>query len=246
MSANMAAPPLLIGHRGARGIRSIPENTFRSFDAALEAGCDGFEFDVRLSGDKRPVVIHGSRRHGLTIASTTFAQLQRGSKPRFSRQRNILYEGRELVSVEQVIARYHRRTFLDIELKVPGLETTVLEALRGVAPARDYVVSSFRTDVLWEMKARSSATTGMICDRKTQLAKWSRLPTEYVIVEQKLLTQQLIDELHAARRKVFTWTVNTPTRMRRFAEWGVDGIISDYPALLVKTIRNREVEKTDC
>src|SRR5581483_3000765 len=222
MSVIMAAPPILLGHRGARGIRSLPENSFRSFDAALEAGCDGFEFDVRLSGDKRAVVVHDSRRHGLTVASSTFAQLQRGGKPRSSRQKPPSDEGREVVSLEQVIARYHRRAFLDVELKVPGLETAVLEALRQVAPARDYVVSSFLTDVIWEMKARSSATTGMICDRKTQLARWSKLPTEYVIVEQKLLTQQLIDELHAARRKVFTWTVNTPTRMRRFAEWGVD------------------------
>ena len=235
----MAAPPLLIGHRGARGVRSLPENTFCSFDSAIESGCDGFEFDVRLSGDKRAVVVHNSRWHGLTVASSTFVHLQRGSKPRSIRKKNDSPQGRELVSLDQVIARYHRRAFLDIELKVAGLETTVLDLLRQVTPVHDYVVSSFRTDVLWELKARSASTTGMICDRKTQLARWSKLPTEYVIVEQKLLTQQLTDELHAARRKVFVWTVNAPARMRRFAEWGVDGIISDHPDLLVRTIRNR-------
>ena len=48
--------PLLLGHRGAR--RVAPENTFFAFDKALRAGCDGFEFDVRLSSDGRGVVCH--------------------------------------------------------------------------------------------------------------------------------------------------------------------------------------------
>jgi glycerophosphoryl diester phosphodiesterase len=50
--------PLLLGHRGARGIRSIPENTIASFDRALADGCDGFEFDVRLTADGEAVICH--------------------------------------------------------------------------------------------------------------------------------------------------------------------------------------------
>ena len=71
------------------------------------------------------------------------------------------------------------------------------------------------------------------------------MPTEYVMVEQKLLSRQLIDELHAAQRRVFVWTVNTSARMRRFADWGVDGIISDHPALLVQTIREWKNQKAN-
>src|SRR5262245_42125058 len=48
--------PLLLGHRGARSLKSIPENTIPSFDRALADGCDGFEFDVRRSGDEEAVV----------------------------------------------------------------------------------------------------------------------------------------------------------------------------------------------
>lgn len=244
MSVSMVAAPLLIGHRGARGIRSIPENTFRSFDSALQAGCDGFEFDVRMSADKRAVVLHDPRHRSLTVASSTLLQLQRGTKPRTSPKKNRSHQDSELVCAEQVIARYRNRSFLDIELKVSGVEAMVLDALRQ-APARDYVVSSFLSDVLWEMKARSAAITGMICDRKTQLARWPKMPTEYVMVEQKLLSRQLIDELHAAQRRVFVWTVNTSARMRRFADWEVDGIISDHPVLLVQTIREWKNQKAN-
>ena len=48
--------PLLLGHRGARVGKSIPENTLASFDLALASGCDGFEFDVRLTADGQAVV----------------------------------------------------------------------------------------------------------------------------------------------------------------------------------------------
>ena len=49
---------LRLGHRGARALTSIPENTLASFDRALADGCDGFEFDVRLTADGEAVVCH--------------------------------------------------------------------------------------------------------------------------------------------------------------------------------------------
>ena len=57
--------PLLLGHRGARALKSIPENTIASFDRALADGCDGFEFDVRLTADEEPVVCHDPKVGGL-------------------------------------------------------------------------------------------------------------------------------------------------------------------------------------
>ena len=46
----METRPLLLGHRGARSEKSIPENTLASFDLR-SPGCDGFEFDVRLTAE---------------------------------------------------------------------------------------------------------------------------------------------------------------------------------------------------
>src|SRR5579862_4241138 len=96
--------PLLLGHRGARAMKTIPENTLASFDQALADGCDGFEFDVRLTADGQPVVCHDPRSGTIEIARTTAAQLS------------------ALPRLQDVLARYHDRAFLDIELKVAGLE----------------------------------------------------------------------------------------------------------------------------
>ena len=50
--------PLIIGHRGASAV--APENTMAAFREAIAVGCDGIEFDVRLTGDGVPVIIHDS------------------------------------------------------------------------------------------------------------------------------------------------------------------------------------------
>src|ERR1044071_4382596 len=54
----MIMSPLVIAHRGASA--HAPENTLAAFRRALEVGADGVEFDVRLSRDGVPAVIHDS------------------------------------------------------------------------------------------------------------------------------------------------------------------------------------------
>jgi glycerophosphoryl diester phosphodiesterase len=212
--------PLLLGHRGARASASIPENSFASFDLALEHGCDGFEFDVRLTACGRAWVCHDSRVGGLSISRATVEQLPR------------------LPELQAVLERYRGRAFLDIELKVRNLETKVLSAMREFPPERGYVVSSFLQDVIMELKARSAvAPVGVVCQRVNQLARWPSLPLEYVIAHQSLVDRKLVEEVHGARRKIFVWTVNDSKAMLRFAEWGVEGIISDDTELLVRTLR---------
>lgn len=215
----MSSRPLLLGHRGARAIRSIPENTFASFDLALEHGCAGFEFDVRLTADGRAVLCHDPKVGGIEIARAMEGDLE--GLPRF----------------EEVLARYSRSAFLDIELKVAGLETQIRTLLREQAPARGYVVSSFVPEVLLDLgRFDASVPLGLICESKDQLARWPELPVSYVIPHWKLVNQDLIDRVHHEGRKLLVWTVNDKEAMLRLADWGVDGIISDDTELLAGTM----------
>jgi glycerophosphoryl diester phosphodiesterase len=121
---------------------------------------------------------------------------------------------------------------------VKGLEARVLTALREHPPERDYVVSSFLPDVLIELKARSAIVpVGLICEKPRQLMAWRKLPVDYVIVHQSLMTRRLVQLVHRAGRRIFAWTVNAPRTMLQFASWGIDGIISDRSELLVSTLR---------
>jgi glycerophosphoryl diester phosphodiesterase len=214
----MSDLPLLLGHRGARASTSVSENTPASFDLALEHGCNGFEFDVRLTGAGRSVVCHDPKVDGITVCQANADQLL------------------QLPLLEDVLRRYSRQAFLDIELKVQGLESKVLNLLRECRMEEDYVVSSFLSDVVMELKTRSAKIqVGIICDKPEELACWRETAAEYVIPHHSLVTRELVEEVHGAHRKLFTWTVNERKAMLRLAEWGVDGIISDKTELLVQT-----------
>ncbi len=209
--------PLLLGHRGARATRSIPENTLASFDLALAHGCDGFEFDVRQTGDGRCVICHDPDIEGVEIARAGAGEL--ASMP----------------VLGQVLERYRARAFLDIEIKVSGLENAVIQSLRTNPPQRGYVVSSFLHDVLLELRRLDAdLPLGLICETRTQLAGWERLPVQFVIPHFTLTDVQICKAVHTEGRKLFTWTVNLREQALRFREMGVDGIISDNTEMLGK------------
>jgi glycerophosphoryl diester phosphodiesterase len=211
--------PLLLGHRGARAVASMAENTFPSFDRALQDGCDGFEFDVRLSGDSRSLVCHDPRYKGVEIAHGRGECLQ------------------DLPILEDVLGRYQHQAFLDIELKVAGLEGSTLAALRQHWPERGFVVSSFLPEVVHEVAIRNATIPlGIICDTREQLVRWHQLPITHLIPHHKLASRDLVEEAHAVQKKVFVWTVNRAEDMIRFADWGADAIISDDTELLARTL----------
>jgi len=215
--------PLLLGHRGARASAGIPENSLESFDLALKQGCDGFEFDVRLSACGRALVCHDPKVGGVSLSRARCDELP------------------PLPECQTVLERYRQRGFLDIELKVRKLEAKVLSVIGEYPPERGYVVSSFLQDVILELRARSAAApVGLICQRVNQLVRWPTLPVDYVISHQSLLDRKLVQEVHDAGKKLFVWTVNDSKAMLRFAEWGVEGIIADDTQLLVNTLRPPE------
>jgi glycerophosphoryl diester phosphodiesterase len=210
---------LLLGHRGSSSEQcSIKENTIAAFDLALEHGCDGFEFDLRLTGCGRAVVCHDAKINGINVATANRTQLL------------------ELPRLEDVFLRYGRKSFLNAELKVRGLEQKVLAILRNRPPERDYAISSFIPEVLLEIKARRSVPVGLICQKASQLVQWRKLPVEYVIAHKSLVTRRLVERIQDAGCRIFVWTVNHSRAMVRFASWGVDGIISDDTALLARTL----------
>jgi glycerophosphoryl diester phosphodiesterase len=217
--------PLLLGHRGARAHKSIAENTLASFDLALAQGCDGFEFDVRLTSDGQAVICHDATIGRLKIAESPTQSLN-------------------LPSLREVLTRYQGKAFLDIELKVAGLEQIIAESLHEFAPTRGFVVSSFLPKVLEAMHAlNATLPLGFICETREELKRWPGLPIQYVIPHHKLLRRDVLLQMKTTGKKVLVWTVNVPADMRRLAKAGVDGIISDDPKLLALTLRGKPEAK---
>lgn len=170
----------------------------------------------------RAVICHDPVVDGITVSTAACQELT------------------HLPELRGVLARYAERAFLNIELKVPGLESFVLVVLKEHVPQHGYVVSSFLPDVLSELRARSeSVVLGIICDKTDQLAQWKELPVQYVIPHYSLITRDLVNEVHGAGKSLLTWTVNDKDSMHQLRDWGVDGIISDDTELLVRTLGAR-------
>jgi len=225
--------PLLLGHRGARIVRRLgigphgrdvpAENTLAAFDYALANGCDGFEFDVRYTRDRRHVLCHDPEHEGRKLAEHDYAGLERR-------------RGYNLPCLEDVLARFGAAAYLDIELKVPGNERAVVSALHADPPQRGFVVSSFLPEVLLRLhEIHSPLPLGYIAKHAEQAELWAELPIRVFIPHFSLVSERLVAEVHRRDLQLFTWTVNQRSDMRRLASWGIDGLISDDTTLLAET-----------
>src|SRR5258706_2163658 len=210
--------PLLLGHRGARASRNVAENPLASFELCLQHGCDGFEFDVRRSADGRAVVCHDPVVRGMEITRTTAAVLG-------------------LPTLDEVLRAFSARAFLDIELKVSGMESETIRLLREHPPQKGYVISSFLPQVLVATRGLDATVPlGLICDKAAELELWDRLPVEWLIPQLRLTDQTLIAQIHAAGKQVMVWTVNGADEIRKLTQYGVDVIVSDETELAVQVL----------
>ncbi len=185
----------------------------------MRHGCDGFEFDVRLSADGQAVICHDATIGGMKIEDTASESLL-------------------VPTLGDVLRQFAQRAFLDIELKVAGLGLQTLAELRNHPPQKGYVVSSFLPDVLTAIHDLDPAIPlGFLCETRGQLRGWREMPAEWVIPQFKLADRELVELVHAAGKRIMVWTVNRVERMGEFAAWGVDAIISDETELLARSLR---------
>jgi glycerophosphoryl diester phosphodiesterase len=223
--------PLLLGHRGAR--RAAPENTLAAFDLALQHGCHGFEFDVRRTADGRAIICHDPQLLSLSLEQSSYAALVErvraaGQRPQGARR----VDNEFIPCLEDVVDHYSGKAFLDIELKVPDMEDSVLQILRRPSfigrPRDSFIVSSFLPQILRRFRdLNPEIPLGWICDDRQLMPQWRSLPCEVLVAHFSLTSKELIEAAHSAGKKLFVWTLNQEEEMRRFAGLGADAIISD-------------------
>ena len=123
---------MFIAHRGLYG-DNIKENTIKAFDNAFNNGYEGIEFDVRLTKDKIPVILHDS------FLSRVFGV--RGLLRNYTYQ-ELLDNKIEIHKFEDVISRYNNKVMI-IELKEKIDITKYIKDKRNL-----YYISSFNYDYI--------------------------------------------------------------------------------------------------
>ena len=233
---------LVVAHRGAAG--AAPENTLASVRRALDDGADWVEIDVQETRDGHVVVVHDSdfmklAGNPLKVWEGDLAEIRQidvGSwfDPEFA--------GQKVPTLEEVLAAVRGRSRLVIELKYYGhdqqLEQRVVDIVESMGMADQVVVMSLKLPGIERLKAlRPEWTAGLLA--ATALGDLTRLDLDFLAVNQKLATPAFIKRAHDSGKGVYVWTVDDGLSLSRWMSMGVDGVITNEPALAKDILAQR-------
>ena len=227
--------PRRVGHKGAAHIE--PGNTLASFDAALRHDVDMIELDViseRPDGSGELLVAHD--HDALSAAPLSFQQaLEHLSGPSFARLE------------------------LDVDVKLPGYELRVLDALRSFDLIPRTLISGMFTDSLGQIRAAEPAlrlgwsvprvrrdyTTdmltaipalAMLTGYRAMLPRRARNALregrfDAIMAHWRVVTPALVSAVAEGGGELYVWTVDDARMIQRLTAMGVDGIITNDPRL---------------
>ncbi len=228
--------PLLLGHRGTPRLHR--ENTLAGFQAALDAGLDGVELDVRRLADGTLVIHHDPALwDGRALHTLTRAELAPHPVP----------------TLDEVLS-WARDTgaYLNIEIKFEGArpDDRVPRTLDGV---REYgltartIVSSFSPLVLDAARAYApEVERGFLFHKRWLLGGLDlvqvvarRVQAVALHPHHSLVDDALMAIAREGNWRVNTWTVNETADVQRLTQLSVHALIGDDPNTLL-TARNSE------
>jgi glycerophosphoryl diester phosphodiesterase len=227
-----------VGHKGADHI--APGNTLASFDAALDAGVDVIEFDVLARDRNDParseLVLCHDYDH---LATDPVITLEEG--------------------LDHLCGETFRAVDLDVDLKLPGYELRVLDALRERELLDRCVISSHYLESLDAIRAAAPevklgwsvpnvkrdyaknpllalparlllrVVRRMLAGRAARVIRDGR--ADMLMSHWRLVDRRLVDAVHDAGGEIYVWTVDDERAIRRLEALGVDAIISNDPRL---------------
>lgn len=232
----------VIGHRGAAGAR--PENTLAAIQKAVEDQADWVEIDVQETADGQVVVMHDSdfmKQAGvdLKIWNATMADLSQIDiggwfDPSYSDQRTI--------TLSDALDVVRDKSKLLIELKYYGhdvdLEARTIAIVEAAGMSDQVATMSLKYPAVQKMKdLRPDWDAGVLA--ATAIGDLSRLDADFIAVSTGVVGPRLIRSAEAAGKKLYAWTVNDPIEMSAMISLGVDGLITDEPALARQVLEFR-------
>lgn len=230
---------LKIGHRGAKA--HLAENTLESIQKALDFGVDMIEIDVHkcTSGDLWVI-------HDFTLDRTTNGSGEIAKKSSEELEK-LKIEGKyKIPLLTEVLNLIEGKCLINIELKGLNTAEPVCKLVKekvtsGSWKYSDFIISSFQKNELFEVRK---------IDEEVPIAVLSKASVPEAIEVGKLLKASAIhpslgiitrDNTKLSQDngfKVNVWTVNEREDIQRMIDFGVNGIISDYPDRINNPVLN--------
>lgn len=222
--------PLIIGHRGA--YNEALENSMEGFKRAIELEADYIEFDVHLSSDGVPVIIHDEN----TLRVTGYDGIVKNMILKELKELTLL-NGEKIPTFRQFIEVAKGKINLLCELKGEGTAANVVKILREMDMIDSTIIQSFHIEELLEVNnIETNVKLGLIVPKTEEyLPKWIQRKNmiqnvlnskfEYLITRFKNVDEQFINYSHKNDLKVFVYTINSKIITKRYINFGVDGLI---------------------
>ena len=242
----------VIGHRGNRA--HAPENTLASFEEAVALGVDALEFDLRVSRDGVLIVFHDPTLERTTdasgpLADRTAAELGRvdaGANFTTDGGRTFPWRGRGVTvsTFADVVESLPRTLPFIIELKTPAATEPVRAALARHGLAGRVIVAGFDPAATRPLRGAGFALGASTPDvarlvlpalLRLRLAappfealcippRWNHIPVPIAA---------LARALRGSGTVIHVWTINDPAAAIALWNVGVQGILSDDPAVML-------------
>ncbi len=231
------AAPALIAHRGYP--RRYPENTLESLDAGLRSGACFVEFDVQLTADGVPVLLHDpdlSRTAGVNgrVMDTPYERLRRlavGQRPHYG---NAAGEVRipTLREALELLSRWPgRKAFVEVKpesIERFGTDAVLAQLISLLEPQSEQtILISFRLDTVQAAREKGSLTIGWVLERWNDFSRRAAeaLRPAYLFCNHKLVPGTA--ELWPGPWEWALFTVNDPELALRLAARGARFIETD-------------------
>lgn len=246
--------PAVCGHRGASGY--APENTPVAFRKARELGATWIEFDVQLSADGVPIILHDD-----TLARTTnLGQELRPTELTLAQLKDLdagswfspEFAGEKIPTLEEVLDEFGGNLGLNIEIKSRpgfeadnGIEQKIAGLVRQYKLEDSALISSFDYTRLASLSRHDPGLRlAFLFEARPDL-----YPPDFDPVETaksfnavalhppfRIIDRTLVERTRANGLDINTWTVNEISDMERMVALGLNIIITNYPDRLVKVL----------
>jgi glycerophosphoryl diester phosphodiesterase len=232
--------PIVIAHRA--GALHAPENSLAALEIAIQQGADYAEIDVQRSLDGVVVVAHDAdlmktARDPRRIGQTEYAELEEVD---IGRMFHPDFAGERLARLSDFLERARGRIKLMIELKYygedPELARETLRLVRDYGMDQAVAVMSLKLNGVREAQ-RLAPDIPMGYLASVGFGNLARLDVDFLAVSVRKAMPALVREARKHSLPVYAWTVNDVDEMLELIERGIDGLITDDPALAAEVIK---------
>ncbi len=251
--------PLVIAHQGGDGL--WPGNTMFAFQNAADLGVDVLEMDLHITSDGVLVLMHDETVDRTTdgtgeIEAMTLdelKQLDAGYDWSSDDGASFPFRGQGITvpTLEEVFTAFPEyRMTIEIKKTNAAMTKPFCETIRAYNMEDKILVASFHDERLKEFRtecpeiATSSAkneTTVFVLLTKAFLSGFYSPKFYSLQVPEEsggitVMTEAFVRAAHARNLAVEPWTINDEETMRKLIEWGVDGLITDRPDIMLKVL----------